>query len=114
MKQKDIIQKYQNAEEIYLLTRKKVFSVKEKIFDWAVVLLSPIPGIVEEADAFSDMGTYYLVAMPNRKLLIRDSGSEFSETDITENYEQKGRSFVFDGNRFTKISRIFKTKNFNG
>ena len=65
MKQEELVAKYEGAVVIYALQRKNKMTNKEKAFDWAVALLSPLPGIVEEADQVADMGSDILEAIKN-------------------------------------------------
>ena len=83
IKNEDIFERYSDAKEIWLLRRRKKMSAKEHIFDAAVALLSPLPGIVEEADGFADMGGYILVVKQDRQLLVRMEKNEFEEQDMT-------------------------------
>ena len=104
MKYKELTEKYSGAKEIYALRRNKQMSVKERIFDMLVFMLTPLPGIVEEADFISDLGSYYLVVGENENKLVRVQGKELTERVITADCSE--RTFVVDGNRFRKVREI--------
>ena len=104
MNNKDIIERYSDAKEIFALMRRKKMSKKEIIFDWVVALFTPMPGIVDEADFVSDMGAYYLVVGENSVKLVRIMGKEITEQVIPS--ECNKRSFVYNGNRFTKVGKL--------
>lgn len=104
IKDKDIIKRYEDAEEIWLLSRTKKLSAKEKVFDCAVALLSPAPGIVDMADAVADMGRYVLVVKKDAQFLVRIEREEFAEQDITGQCD--GKKFTVGQNRFLKVKNI--------
>lgn len=108
MNYKEICEKYNGEVEIYTLLRNKKMSVKEHIFDFLVFALTPLPGIVEEADMISDLGAYYLVVGENEKKLVRVLGKELTERIIT--VDCSSRTFEVDGNRFRKVRRIHGKK----
>lgn len=105
MNKNDIIKKYSGAKEIYALMRRKKLSKKEIVFDFLVALFTPLPGIVDEADFVSDMGTYYLVVADNSKKLVRVMGKDVTEQEISAN--PKKRTFVVNGNWFTKVGKLY-------
>ncbi|MEE1154692.1 MAG: hypothetical protein UH241_06005 [Acutalibacteraceae bacterium] len=105
MNNKEIIKKYSGAKEIYTLMRSKKLSKKEIIFDFAVALFTPFPGIVSEADLISDMGRYYLVVDENTNKLVRVQGTEITEQELPKNYNKK--SFIVNRNKFTKVGKIY-------
>lgn len=104
IKDKDIIKRYEDAEEIWLLSRTKKLSAKEKVFDSAVTLFSPAPGIVDMADAVADMGRYVLVVKKEVQLLVRIEKDEFEEQDVTGQCD--GKKFSVGQNRFLKVKNI--------
>ena len=104
MNYKEICEKYSGAKEVYALMRNKKMSVKERIFDFLVFALTPLPGIVEEADMISDLGAYYLVVGENENKLVRVLGKELTEQVITADCSE--RTFEVDGNRFRKVRKI--------
>lgn len=105
IKNEEIIERYSDAKEIWILSRRKKMSAKEHIFDAAVALLSPLPGIVEEADCFADMGGYILVVKQDRQLLVRMEKNEFEEQDMTGQCD--GRKFTDGQNKFLKVRKIY-------
>lgn len=103
-----VIQKYSNAKEIYLLQRNRQMSKKEYVFDFLVALLTPAPGIVEDADLVSDLAPYYLVVKEKQYLLVRAGRKEMTEKDITNLYETtQGKKFVVENNRFKKVKKVY-------
>ncbi|MBP3415486.1 MAG: hypothetical protein J6L81_09860 [Clostridia bacterium] len=105
-KQNDaIIEKYSDAAEIWVLQRKKAKNKKESLLDAAVCFFTPLVEITETADAIADLGFYYLVAMPDRQLLVRYEKGDIAEKDITGlGYDKK---FTVDQNRFIKVLKIY-------
>ncbi len=100
----DIINRYPNAKEIWLLSRQKKLTKKERILDTLVGLFSPLPGIVSEADAFSDMGCYVLVVKPDGNLLVRFARNQVDEQPLTCSASE--RKFTVGQNIFKKVRRI--------
>lgn len=105
MNRNNIIKKYSDAKAIYALMRRKKLSKKEMVFDFLVALFTPFPGIVDEADFVSDMGTYYLVVADNSKKLVRVMGKDVTEQEISANCQR--RTFVVNGNWFTKVGKLY-------
>lgn len=111
MKDEELVEKYKGATAIYSLMRNKKMSKKEKAFDWAVALLSPLPGIVEEADMVADMGAYFLVKKDGEELLVRVEGMEISEENITGKFEKKSdKIFIYDGNQYAAVKELISGK----
>lgn len=109
MKDSELIAKYEGAKAIYVLTRKKIMSAKEKAFDWGVALLSPFPGVVDEADKLSDLGAYFLVINDNGEFLVRVEGRKLTEENIAGKYTAKSdKKLVYDGNIYTKVRILLK------
>lgn len=107
-KEEAVIKKYSNAKEIYALLRSRKMSKKECLFDWLVALFSPVAGIVEEADAVADLGTYFLVIRENKKLLVRVGRREITEKDITNSCKDfQGKKFVVEKNQFKKVRKVY-------
>ncbi len=98
------LQHYSDADKIIFLQRKKVKSTGAKILDTLVCLFTPVVEITETADAFSDMGVYFLVIKDGREILVRGDNEGFTEKDITGLCE--GKKFVIDGNKFTKAMKL--------
>lgn len=105
IKNEEIFARYSDAKEIWILNRSKKMSAKEHIFDTAVALFSPLPGIVDEADSFADMGGYILVVKQDTQLLVRMEKDEFEEQDITGQCD--GRKFTVGQNKFMKVKKIY-------
>ncbi|MEE1057171.1 MAG: hypothetical protein UH239_07990 [Acutalibacteraceae bacterium] len=105
MNKNDIIKKYSGAKEIHAVMRNKKMRKKEIIFDWIIALVTPLPGIVEDVDFVSDMGTYYLIINDNTNKLVRVTGNDVTEQEISVNC--KKRTFVVNGNWFTKVGKIY-------
>lgn len=111
MKDAELIAKYEGATEIYALNRKKKMTEKEKLFDAAVALFSPLPGIVEEADLVADMGTYFLVKKENQEILVRVQGEELAEEIVTGKLEYKSKSvFIYDRNQYAISKELISGK----
>lgn len=53
MKDEELVERYKGAVAIYALERKKKLTKKEKIFDWAIALFSPLPGIVYDGNQYA-------------------------------------------------------------
>ena len=103
-----VIKKYSNAKEIYALQRNRRLSKKDYAFDWLVALFTPAPGIVEEADFVSDLGSYYLVVKEKQYLLVRAGKEGITEKDITNIYAySKCNKFVVENNLFKKVKKIY-------
>lgn len=105
MNNKDIIKRYSGAKEIHALMRRKKMSKKEIVFDWIITLFTPLPGVVHDADFVSDMGAYYLVIGENTNKLVRVMGKDITEQEISVNTQK--RTFVVNGNRFTKVGKLY-------
>lgn len=102
-------EKYPSANEIYSLQRKKAsWSKTEKLVEVAVFLFTPFIGAINEANALSDLGIYYLVQENEKQLLVRVSGFnknfDISEEDITGKFN--GLEFVNGENKFKKVRDI--------
>ena len=100
-----LLEKYSSAKEIYMLQRSKKMSLLENIIDWLVCLLTPLPGIVDEADYISDMGVYYLVVMEESDILVRQQKNELTEQKLSAHFT--GRRMIWDGNVYRKVSKIY-------
>lgn len=105
MKNEKIIEKYKEAKEIYILQRSKKLNGKEKAFDWLIALISPLPGVVSEADMVADLGSYYLAVMSDCNLLVRAEKEEI--TDCVVEPEEIGKKFVVNNNCFKKVMKIY-------
>lgn len=111
MKDKELVAKYEGASAIYALQRIKKLSKKEKAFDWAVALLTPFPGILEEADTLADLGAYFLVKKENEDILVRVQGENVAEEIITGKMEKKSdKIFVYDGNQYAAYKELISGK----
>lgn len=106
MNNKDIIKKYSGAKEIYALMRRKKMSKKEIAFDLFIAFVTPLPGIVHEADVVSDMGAYYyLIVGESTDKLVRVKGNDVTEQEIS--VDSKKKTFVVNGNKFTKVGKLY-------
>ena len=93
------------------MQRKKKLTKKEKIFDWAVALFSPLPGIVDEADHVADMGAYFLVHKDDEEILVRVQGEEIFEETVTDKLDKKSEKvFVYDGNQYAVFKELISGK----
>lgn len=111
MKDKELVEKYEGASAIYALQRIKKLSKKEKAFDWGVALLTPFPGILEEADALADLGAYFLVKKENEDILVRVQGENVAEEIITGKMEKKSdKIFVYDDNQYAAYKELISGK----
>lgn len=99
-----LIQKYQDADEIYLLQRTKKRNKAEIALDWLVALFTPLADITEMADAAADMAYYYLVVRNDAQLLVRVEKGMVTEMDVTGLCS--GKRFLIDGNHFRKVRNI--------
>ena len=111
VRDEDLIAKYEGAKAIYALQRKKKMSAKEKAFDWAVALLSPLLGVVEEADQIADMGTYFLVENETEELLVRVQGTEIEEENVTGKLQKKSdKIFIYENNQYAVSKELISGK----
>jgi len=111
LRYEDIVAKYEGANAIYALQRKKKLSGKEKAFDWAVALLSPLPGIVEEADKVADMGSYFLVETNGEQTLVRVSGEETAEEVVTGKITKKSdKVFIYEDCQYAFFKELISGK----
>lgn len=108
MNTNNIIKLYSDAKEIYALVRKKKMSKTEIFFDFLVELFTPMPGIVDGADLVSDLGTYYLIIGDSTNKLVRVMGGDITEQELSVNCQK--RTFIVNGNRFTKAGKLYGTK----
>lgn len=96
--------KYPNAD-ITVLMRKKALSRGEKIVDNAVWLLADAPtGTIELADQLTDMSSYYLVEMQDKKLLVNVTKEFIISQRIYFPTDKK--KFEIGDNIFTKGLKI--------
>lgn len=113
LRYEDIVAKYEGANAIYALQRKKKLSGKEKVFDWAVVLLSPLPGIVEQSDMVADMGAYFLVDKNGEQTLVRVSGEDIAEEVITGKLTKKSdKVFIYEDCQYAIFKELISGKAF--
>lgn len=111
MKDEELVERYKGAVAIYALQRKKKLTKKEKIFDWAVALFSPLPSIVDEADHVADMGAYFLVHKDDEEILVRVQGEEIFEETVTDKLDKKSEKvFVYDGNQYAVFKELISGK----
>ena len=107
LKEEDIIAKYEGAKAIYALQRRKKLNGKEKAFDWAVALFSPLPGIVEEADLIADLGAYFLVVKDDEEILVRVAGEDIVEENVTGKLIRKSdKRFVYEDNKYVVFKEL--------
>ncbi len=105
-KQNKVIEKYVDAESIYILQRSKKMKTKHYVLDFFVALFTPLAGIMQEADIVADMGTYYLVNKDKKNLLVRVDNKEIAEKDITGLCDFNAKQFVLDGNKYVKAWKV--------
>ena len=113
VKEEELITKYEGATAIYALQRRKKLSKKEKVFDWAVALFSPLPGIVDEADMVADVGAYFWVQNASKDILVRVENGEVVEEDMTGKVNKKNdKVILYDGNQYAVFKELISGKTF--
>lgn len=105
MRKNDIIRRYSDAKEIYVLVRRKKMNKFEIIIDWIVALFTPLWGIVDDADTISDPGDYFLVVFDNTNKLVRVWRKDITEQELCVKCD--GKKFVVNGNYFIKGKKIY-------
>ncbi|WP_052404868.1 helix-turn-helix domain-containing protein [Bacillus rubiinfantis] len=86
--------KYPNAKVIYPLIRRKKLNLIQEMLDIIVQ-----PGVLQVADAFNDLSSYYLVELNNKQLFVR----------VTKTYiEGRELGFRFNGKKCMIEGNIFK------
>lgn len=113
MRTEELITKYEGATAIYALQRRKKMTTKEKVFDWTVTLFTQLPGIVEEADFVSDMGSYFWIQKSGKDILVRVGKKDVIEEDMTGKFEKKSdRIIIYDGNQYAIFKELISGKAF--
>lgn len=87
--------KYSNADKIYPLIRRKKLSKLEWVIDLIVQ-----PGVLELADAFNDMASYYLVEVKSIQLLVKVNKEFIESKELLDRFD--GKKKVIGGNLFVK------------
>lgn len=106
-----LIEKYEGADAIYALSRKKKHSKLTHAFDFAIAFFTPLAGVSDEVDYFDDMGKYFLVEKDGEKILVRVSGEEITEEVITGKAKKKRKNvFVYNNNQFAVSKDILAGK----
>lgn len=111
MNDEEFIAKYEGAKAIYALNRRKKSSGKAKLLDFAVCLFTPLAGVTDEVDYFTDMGDYYLVDKGSEQLLVRVHGEEITEEVVTGKIRKKSdKVFVYNKNQFAFCKDLISGK----
>jgi transcriptional regulator with XRE-family HTH domain len=90
-------EKYPNAITIYPLIRRKKLNLAQEIVDFFVQ-----PGVLQVADSFNDMSSYYLVELNGRQLLVRITKTFIEGREL--NFKFDGKKCIIDGNIFKKAN----------
>ncbi|KOO52715.1 hypothetical protein [Priestia koreensis] len=106
-----VIEHYLEADTICSLTRKKAnWSAVEKVTEAAIFLFTPFINGLEQANALSDLGMYYLIEQHGKQLLVRvprlGKDHTIEETDVTGKF--RGCSYVVGKDRFEKTRDLKK------
>lgn len=111
LRDEGIVEKYEGANAIYALQRKKKLNGKEKMFDFVVAMFTPLPGIVEEADMVADMGVYFLVEKDGEQTLVRISGEEVAEEVVTGKITKKNdKVFIYEDCQYAIYKELISGK----
>ena len=111
--EKIVLERYPEAEVIYSLIRKKAnWSTTEKLAEAAIFLFTPFINGLEQANAISDLGIYYLVEQNQRQILVRvakfDKENTVEEKDITGQF--MSTEYIVGKDKFVKNRDIVKRK----
>jgi transcriptional regulator with XRE-family HTH domain len=90
-------EKYPNATVIYPLIRRKKLNVAQEIVDFIIQ-----PGVLQVADSFNDMSSYYLVEINNKQLLVRVTKTFIEGKELSHKFE--GKKCIIDENLFKKTT----------
>lgn len=106
-----VLDKYPEAESIYSLSRKKAhWNAGEKIAEAAIFLFTPFINGLEQANALSDLGIYYLVEQNGKQLLVRiakyKEDEMVQEKEITGEFN--GEEYIVGKDKFEKVRNIQK------
>ncbi|WP_338471664.1 helix-turn-helix transcriptional regulator [Niallia sp. XMNu-256] len=89
--------KYQAAETIYPLIRRKKLNLAQEIVDFIVQ-----PGVLHVADALNDMSAYYLVETHNKQLLVQVTKTYIKGKELNIKFHSK--KCIIDGHVFKKAT----------
>ncbi len=90
-------EKYPNANIIYPLIRRKKLNLAQEIVDFIIQ-----PGVLQVADSFNDMSSYYLVEMNNKQLLVRVTKTYIEGREL--NFKFDGKKCIIDDNLYKKTT----------
>lgn len=90
-------EKYPNASVIYPLIRRKKLNLAQDIVDFIVQ-----PGVLQVADSFNDLSSYYLVELNNKQLLVRVTKTFIEGRELHIKFD--GKKCIIDGNVFRKAT----------
>lgn len=90
-------EKYPNATAIYPLIRRKKLNLAQEIVDFIVQ-----PGVLQAADSFNDLSSYYLVETNTKQLLVRVTKTFIEGRELNVKFE--GKKCVIDGHIFKKFT----------
>ena len=89
--------KYPNANVIYPLIRRKKLNLAQEIIDFIIQ-----PGVLQVADSFDDMSSYYLVEINNKQLLVRVTKTFIEARELNVKFD--GKKSIIDDNLFKKAT----------
>ncbi|MFP7299648.1 helix-turn-helix domain-containing protein [Neobacillus niacini] len=87
--------KYPNAKVIYPLIRRKKLNLVQEFIDFIVQ-----PGVLQVADSFNDLSSYYLVELTNRQILVQITKTIIEGKELNHKFE--GKKCIIDGSIFKK------------
>ncbi|WHY86817.1 helix-turn-helix transcriptional regulator [Neobacillus novalis] len=90
-------EKYPNAKAIYPLIRRKKLNLAQEIVDFIIQ-----PGVLQVADSFNDMSSYYLVEINNKQLLVRITKTFIEGKELNIKFD--GKKCIIDDNLFKKAA----------
>ncbi|MBS4209544.1 helix-turn-helix transcriptional regulator [Bacillus sp. FJAT-50079] len=90
-------EKFPHAKVIYPLIRRKKLNLAQDIVDFVTQ-----PGVLQVADSFNDMSSYYLVEMNNKQLLVRITKTFIEGREL--NFKFDGKKCIIDSNLFKKAA----------
>ena len=97
----EVLKKYFNNSEIFVLVRSKKMSFIDVLIDTFTI---PWLGPVETSDALGDLSPYYLVKKGNLKLLVNIKNYVLEVVQLPNDVNDK--KFVYGKNRFGNTGKI--------
>ncbi|MBQ8935395.1 MAG: helix-turn-helix transcriptional regulator [Oscillospiraceae bacterium] len=109
-----MLQRYPEADAIYLLARERVLSGKEKAADevigWTAALLGGLPlfGTFQMADTLRDLSGYYLVDQGERQFFVNVRKDFLLSEELPEKITTK--KFIIGENQFRRLTDLVPRK----